>query len=252
MQTVNSTSIYSGLVTDLLTSFDTLTSQLYQNIMAVRLRNALFTGSLAHQVAAQSNCSQPSVSVDLTWHAPNATNINNLAYVVNGTGVNGAIFNSSITPVSTSYSTYNWCNMPHVRRQEYPRAPQDYTLEYVEIVSGCFPCSRQSPSLTSQRFTAIINEHLMQATPFRKNHTHGTVTTRPCSTMAFPDRTDPQLRFSGRSSLRLPTRWHRTVSMGHVSSHRSRGRASMIPANMERIYSTSTTTCSNSCLPLTT
>ena len=102
--------------------------------MFIRLRDAVLLGS-AHQVVAQANCSQGSSSVDLTWHAPNATNMNSLAYAVNGTGIDGFIFNSSTTPASTSYSTYNWCNMPHVRRQEYQRAPQGYTLEYVELVS---------------------------------------------------------------------------------------------------------------------
>jgi 2-phosphoxylose phosphatase len=128
-------SILSGLLTDLLTSYSSLTAQLYDNIMVMRLRDALFWGSVVHQVAAQANCSSSSAGpVDLTWHAPNATNINNLATVVNGTGVYGFIFNNSVTPASTSYGTYNWCNMPHVRRTEYVQAPSEYTLEYVEVI----------------------------------------------------------------------------------------------------------------------
>jgi hypothetical protein len=138
MQTTKAPSIFSGLVTDLLSSYSTLTSQLYKNIMIVRLRNALLTGTLAHQIVAQSNCTQSSSPVDLTWHAPNATSINNLASVVNGSGVGGFIFNGSITPASVPYLTYNWCNMPHVRAKEYPRVSQEYTLEYVEIVRPVF------------------------------------------------------------------------------------------------------------------
>ena len=132
-------SIFSGLLTDLLTSYNTFVSQLYQNIMVIRLRNALFAVPFAHSVVSQSNCSTASGPVDLTWHAPNATNINDLGYVVNGTGIDGFVFNTSITPASVSYSTYNWCNMPHVRAKEYPKAPQGYTLAYLEIVGPCSP-----------------------------------------------------------------------------------------------------------------
>ncbi|KIV80314.1 hypothetical protein PV11_07825 [Exophiala sideris] len=120
----------AGLITDFLTSFDVFLGQLWQNNMVIRIRNALFLGSVAHQVAAQ--CSQTS-SVDLTWHAPNQTNINNLSFVVNGTGSEG-VYNTSATPATTAYSTYNWCNMPHVRRQEYHAAPSGYNLVYVELV----------------------------------------------------------------------------------------------------------------------
>ncbi|EXJ63691.1 hypothetical protein A1O7_00026 [Cladophialophora yegresii CBS 114405] len=126
--------VFSGLVTYFLTSFDVLTAQLYQNTMIQRLRSVLRMGSLTYQVMAQFNCSQSSQPVDLAWHPPNDTNINNLEYVVNGTGIQGFIFNSSVTPTSTPYSTYNWCNMPHVRAKEYARVSPDYTLEYVEII----------------------------------------------------------------------------------------------------------------------
>lgn len=72
-------------------------------------------------------------SVDLEWHAPRKSWINNLDGVLNGTGTNGFIFNGSQLPAGTSYGTYNWCNMPHVRSQEYPRASEDYELQYVEV-----------------------------------------------------------------------------------------------------------------------
>lgn len=75
-----------------------------------------------------------SAAVDLSWHPPNSTVINSLTSAVNGTGIYGYIFNSSITPAGVPYSTYNWCNMPHVRAQEYPPAPSGYKLEYVELV----------------------------------------------------------------------------------------------------------------------
>lgn len=127
----SSNTAFAGLVTDVLTSFDIFLGQLWQNNMVNRIRNALFFGLAAHQVAAQ--CSQQAANVDLNWHAPNQTNINNLSVVVNGTGSNG-VYNTSTTPATSAYSTYNWCNMPHVRRQEYPVAAQGYELVYVELV----------------------------------------------------------------------------------------------------------------------
>ena len=53
----------------------------------------------------------------LTHYPPNSSNINNLAYVINGTSAPG-IYNSSDTP-DAEYGIYNWCNMPHVRAREY-------------------------------------------------------------------------------------------------------------------------------------
>jgi acid phosphatase len=89
--------------------------------------------SLASLGIVSAQCNAPA-SVDLSWHAPNSSVINNLTTVVNGTGIYGFIFNSSTTPSGVPYSTYNWCNMPHVRAQEYPPAPSGYKLEYVELV----------------------------------------------------------------------------------------------------------------------
>ena len=95
------------------------------------------------------------VTVDLSWHAPNATQVNSLGSAINGTGVYGFIYNSSIIP--GDYRSYNWCNMPHVRPQEYPRAPKGYELEYVELVStvGCHFCS--SPGHALSRHTTLLN-----------------------------------------------------------------------------------------------
>lgn len=73
-------------------------------------------------------------TVDLNWYAPNATMINDLQTLINTTGVYGFIYNSSITP-DDEYGVYNWCNMPHVRAQEYPKAPAEYKLQYVEVVN---------------------------------------------------------------------------------------------------------------------
>jgi hypothetical protein len=72
-------------------------------------------------------------TVDLKWHAPKKSWINDLGQVLNGTGTNGFVFNSSQLPVGAPYETYNWCNMPHVRAQEYPRASEEFELVYVEV-----------------------------------------------------------------------------------------------------------------------
>jgi 2-phosphoxylose phosphatase len=89
--------------------------------------------ALASLGIVTAQCGGPA-SVDLSWHAPSSTVVNNLTAVVNGTGIYGYIFNSSTTPAGEPYGTYNWCNMPHVRAQEYPPAPSGYKLEYVELV----------------------------------------------------------------------------------------------------------------------
>jgi hypothetical protein len=78
------------------------------------------------------------IPVDLSWHAPTSSRINSLSSAINGTGTYGFVFNSSTLPEGVPYGiviflyfqiliihtylgTYNWCNMPHVRRAEYPR-----------------------------------------------------------------------------------------------------------------------------------
>jgi hypothetical protein len=72
-------------------------------------------------------------TVDLSWHAPNATAINNLTQVIGGTGVYGFIYNNSEVPAH-QYGIYDWCNMPHVRATEYKKPSSEYKLQYVEVV----------------------------------------------------------------------------------------------------------------------
>ena len=74
------------------------------------------------------------MTVNLSWYPPSSSWVTNLADVINGTGVYGFIFNSSTDPAGTPYGTYNWCNMPHVRPQEYKRVSSEFKLEYVELV----------------------------------------------------------------------------------------------------------------------
>ncbi|KAI1343639.1 histidine acid phosphatase family protein [Xylariaceae sp. FL0016] len=72
-------------------------------------------------------------NVDLSWHPPRNTSVNNLTAALHGDGVCGFVFNSSQTP-DARYGVYNWCNMPHVRTSEYVRPPAEYTLRYVEVI----------------------------------------------------------------------------------------------------------------------
>ena len=90
-------------------------------------------------------------TVDLSWYAPISSSVNNLNSAINGTGTYGFIFNSSTLPEGIPYGivilfpsktgvayielgAYNWCNMPHVRRPEYPKVNSSYALEYVEVI----------------------------------------------------------------------------------------------------------------------
>ena len=92
---------------------------------------ALHRPARSTQLGALSNN-----AIDLNWYPPNASAINSLASAINGSGVYGFTFNSSVTP--GAYGVYNWCNMPHVRSTEYPKASTEYVLEYVEVVGYAF------------------------------------------------------------------------------------------------------------------
>lgn len=105
-----------------------------------------------------------SQEVDLGWYPPRNTSINNLDDVLAGEGVYGFIFNTSETS-DAEYGTYNWCNMPHVRKTEYIKPPAEYELKYVEVV-GLIPLPSDSDTfwLRSARFKDITSEHRMKAT----------------------------------------------------------------------------------------
>lgn len=90
---------------------------------------AFMSTSLTHQPMTYNTtmAKQP-------WFQPNASNINNLSYAINGSGAFGFIYNSSNNPTE-GYGAYNWCNMPHVRSTEYVKPSPEYELKYVELVS---------------------------------------------------------------------------------------------------------------------
>jgi hypothetical protein len=72
--------------------------------------------------------------IDLGWYPPKKSHINTLDSVISGDGTYGFVFNSSQNPSGVRYGTYNWCNMPHVRKEEYPLVSNEYELSYVEVV----------------------------------------------------------------------------------------------------------------------
>jgi hypothetical protein len=101
--------------------------QIYEGDM-ISTRDVFPLASLLASVTAQNS------TIDLSWHVPKKSWINDLSHVLNETGTHGFIFNSSVLPAGVLYGSYNWCNMPHVRSEEYPVASEEYQLEYVEVV----------------------------------------------------------------------------------------------------------------------
>ena len=90
-----------------------------------------FSGSTAVVLKALLG---PATADKSNWYAPSENNANNLEGVLHGEGVWGFIYDTSQTP-DESYGAYNWCNMPHVRKQEYVKPSEDFELQYVEVVS---------------------------------------------------------------------------------------------------------------------
>ncbi|KNX49838.2 hypothetical protein CNBG_9523 [Cryptococcus deuterogattii R265] len=68
----------------------------------------------------------------LTHYPPAKTSNTQLDQVLNGSGAPG-IYSTSTTRDSR-YGEYNWCAMPHVRKQEYKVPSKEYELEYVEVI----------------------------------------------------------------------------------------------------------------------
>ena len=90
---------------------------------------------LSTLLEAQSD-SRNNSSIDGLWYPPISNPINDLDTVINGSGVYGFVFNGSYAPVSNSYyGGYDYCNMPHVNKVQYFKYSDNYTLEYVEVVS---------------------------------------------------------------------------------------------------------------------
>ena len=94
----------------------------------------LFPTKVFAFASPQGSAAPSTGAINTAWHPPNSTWITDPSAVVSGSDTHGFIFNSSALPTGTKYGTYNWCNMPHVRRSEYLVPDKDYELDYVELV----------------------------------------------------------------------------------------------------------------------
>lgn len=176
-------------------------------------------------------------SVNISWHPSPVTYVNGLSSLENSNGVYGFVFNSSTDSVGVPYGTYNWCNMPHVRAQEYNKAPSAYKLEYVEVVSisrpqTCFADARS-------RFTAITSEpHTLQT----RSHTSPTpgivVTKHSFTTLSHIQKVTLQ-RSNGKSIPRHPTLSLLPGLMALANFHKLLKVASMTRISMEKTSTTS-------------
>lgn len=124
-------------------------------------------------------------TVDLGWYAPNQTWVNNLSGILRGNGTHDFYFGGSTLPPGTKYGTYNWCNMPHVRREEYPMPREGYTLEYVEVVSTHDHLDPLGSKLIEHtRSIGITNGRLIHRILSPRNPTAGNAQMRASSTTA--------------------------------------------------------------------
>ena len=94
-----------------------------------------------------------SVSAQVVHYPPTSTNLNNLTFVLNGSGAPG-IFNSSVTP-EKDYGIYNWCNMPHVRAQEYKYITSNLSATTAEL----FCCSPLLQNSAQELYPSICGDY---------------------------------------------------------------------------------------------
>jgi hypothetical protein len=152
------------------------------------------------RVYAAASCVSP--SVDLSWYPSPITDVNSLSSLENNSGIYGFVFNSSTDPAGTSYGTYNWCNMPHVRSHEYKKPSSGYKLEYVEVVSKLL-CVEEARLTCLARFTATTNARPTHPIHFPTSPTPGNVTTRRSSTTACLTQTANPLRLIVSSNFSI-------------------------------------------------
>lgn len=166
----------------------------YSNIMGVAPSVAIRTACATTLMTATA-----AVAIDTNWHPPKSTAVNNLDTVLNSTGVYGFIFNSSETPAKL-YGRYNWCNMPHVRKEEYIQAPKEYELAYVEVVGLHFILSDSHILIRDPRSIVTTRELHISLTRSRWNRTPGVATMQVCSIMGIRTPDMMQRSLTGRST----------------------------------------------------
>ena len=160
------------------------------------------------------------------WYPPKDTQINNLNDVIDGEGVYGFIFNDSAAPAGNDYyGGYDYCNMPHVKKENYQEVTEGYTLEYVEVVS--ISCHQLLSSKTDppNRSTVTTNAHPTPITPLPTKPIPGTAATKASSSTANPStqQTTTQLPHTGQSTPAARTLLRQPDSTGHVNSPKSLG-----------------------------
>ena len=70
------------------------------------------------------------------WYPPSKSTLNDHGQALHGSNVYGHTCNYSSTyEGSSALESPNWCNMPHVRAQEYVKVSSEYELQFVEVVS---------------------------------------------------------------------------------------------------------------------
>ena len=121
-----------------------------------------------------------SVSAQVVHYPPTPSNLNDLTFVLNGSGAPG-IFTSSVTP-EEEYGIYNWCNMPHVRTKEYKYVYSSlfqYNLESTaEILFAAESHPRTIPFNTWRSSNVTINAHHTRQTRFSRKISRGLVSVR--------------------------------------------------------------------------
>ncbi len=172
-----------------------------------------------------SKTSSYNSTVDSLWYPPRDTLINNLGAVTNDDGVYGFIFNDSSAPAGNDYyGGYNYCNMPHVNKKAYVKAPDEYTLEYVEAVRRRPHFLRKSFAiLTQSRSIVITNAPRTQPTPSPTSPTAGTATMKVSShtpALSTQPVTNPPLHTTP-STQALRTHSPQPASTAHANSRRS-------------------------------
>ncbi|PHH84708.1 hypothetical protein CDD83_1512 [Cordyceps sp. RAO-2017] len=69
---------------------------------------------------------------DVKWYAPAQADASNLMKALHSSGNHGSVYDAA--PASQRRGCDNWCDMPHVRRHDYPQAAPEFELQYVELI----------------------------------------------------------------------------------------------------------------------
>lgn len=181
-----------------------------------------------------------SVAAEVKWYPPSERTINDLDKVMNGHGVYGFIYNSSVTP-DDKYGEYNWCNMPHVRKKEYMKMDPAYELMYVEVVSIYGDALFGSAAVINKvcRSIATTSVRHMRPTLSQSSRIPGIAMTSACTTTASHKRAKRLLGRSLRDTTLLLIPLSHLDGTVPASFPRSRWVDWRTRANMATIYFTS-------------